>query len=92
MKGRQNIQGYPGEGPTLLQSVDAKTLALMEQELIRDGVSHEEIRESLCGIHLDIIKDSLVAKEWKSRRPTRCIPSCRNTNSSWLVWASWAAC
>ncbi len=46
----------------LLQAVDAKTLGLMEQELIREGVSHEEIRKSLCDIHLDVLRDSLVSK------------------------------
>ncbi len=46
----------------LLQAVDAKTLGEMEQELIREGVSHEEIRRSLCDIHLDVLRDSLVAK------------------------------
>jgi len=44
-----------------LASVDAKTLGLMEQELIREGVSHEEVRQSLCDIHLEALKDSLVA-------------------------------
>jgi hypothetical protein len=47
---------------TLLQAVDAKTLGIMEQELIRKGVSHEEIRKSLCDIHLEVLKDSLEAK------------------------------
>ncbi|MBM2825173.1 MAG: hypothetical protein HW402_837 [Dehalococcoidales bacterium] len=46
----------------LLQSVDAKTLGLLEQELIREGISHDEIRHSLCDIHLGVMKDSLVAK------------------------------
>ena len=43
----------------LLRSVDATTLALMEQQLMEEGVSHEEIRSSLCDIHLEMIKDSL---------------------------------
>ncbi|MBI4282966.1 MAG: DUF438 domain-containing protein [Chloroflexi bacterium] len=47
---------------TLLQAVDAKTLGIMEQELIREGVSHEEIRKSLCDIHLEVLRDSLVAQ------------------------------
>jgi DUF438 domain-containing protein len=47
---------------TLFQAVDAKTLGIMEQELIREGVSHEEIRKSLCDIHLEVLRDSLVAK------------------------------
>ncbi len=48
---------------TLLQAVDAKTLGIMEQELIREGVSHDEIRHSLCDIHLEVLRDSLVAKK-----------------------------
>ncbi len=47
---------------TLLQAIDAKTLGIMEQELIREGVSHEEIRKSLCDIHLEVLKDRLEAK------------------------------
>lgn len=53
----------------LLQAVDAKTLGVLEQELIREGVSHEEIRRSLCDIHLDVLRDSLVAKRTKVEAP-----------------------
>ena len=69
LKGGKISKATQEKARTLLQSVDAKTLALMEQELIRDGVSHEEIRESLCGIHLDIIKDSLIAKRVEVSAP-----------------------
>jgi len=47
---------------TLLQQVDAKSLGILEQELIREGVPHEEIRKSLCDIHLEVMRDSLVAQ------------------------------
>src|SRR3972149_5908776 len=47
---------------TLLQAVDAKALGVMEQELIREGISHDEIRKSLCDIHLEVLRDSLVAQ------------------------------
>lgn len=53
----------------LLQAVDAKTLGVLEQELISEGVSHEEIRRSLCDIHLDVLRDSLVAKRTKVEAP-----------------------
>ncbi|MBI2869835.1 MAG: DUF438 domain-containing protein [Chloroflexi bacterium] len=53
----------------LLQSVDATTLGIMEQELIREGVSHEEIRKSLCDIHLEVMKDSLVSKRTEVAAP-----------------------
>jgi DUF438 domain-containing protein len=54
---------------TLLQSVDAKTLGIMEQELIREGIAHEEIRKSLCDIHLEVLRDSLVAKRIEVSAP-----------------------
>ncbi|MEE9611740.1 MAG: DUF438 domain-containing protein [Desulfatiglandales bacterium] len=53
----------------LLQAVDAKTLGTMEQELIREGVSRNEIRESLCDIHLEVLKDSLVSKRIEVSKP-----------------------
>ena len=53
----------------LLQSVDATTLGIMEQELIREGVSHEEIRKSLCDIHLEVLRDSLVSKRQEVSAP-----------------------
>ncbi len=53
----------------LLQSVDANTLGALEQELIREGVSHDEIRASLCDIHLEVLRDSLVAKQIKVSAP-----------------------
>ena len=53
----------------LLQAVDAKTLGIMEQELIKEGVSHDEIRKSLCDIHLEVLRDSLVAKRIEVEAP-----------------------
>lgn len=44
----------------LLKDVDAKTLGLLEQELIQEGVTHDEIRKSLCDVHLEVLRDSLV--------------------------------
>ncbi len=43
-------------------TVDAQTIGILEQELIQEGVSHDEVRASLCDIHLDVMKDSLVEK------------------------------
>lgn len=54
---------------TLLQAVDAKTLGIMEQELIKEGISHDEIRKSLCDIHLEVLRDSLVAKRIEVEAP-----------------------
>jgi len=53
----------------LLQTVDATTLGLMEQELIREGVSHDQIRKSLCDIHLEVMKDALVSKRIEVSAP-----------------------
>lgn len=52
-----------------LQTIDAAQLGLLEQELINEGVSHEEIRGSLCDIHLDMMRDSLVAKKREVESP-----------------------
>lgn len=48
---------------SFLQKVDATTLGFVEQELIREGVSHDEIRKSLCDVHLEILKDTLVSQK-----------------------------
>ncbi|MBI4304214.1 MAG: DUF438 domain-containing protein, partial [Chloroflexi bacterium] len=53
----------------MLQDVDAKTLGVLEQEMIREGISHEEIRKSLCDIHLEVMRDSLVAKRIEVSAP-----------------------
>jgi len=58
-----------GKAKNLLQAVDATTLGIMEQGLIREGVSHEEIRKSLCDIHLEVLRDSLVAKRIEVSAP-----------------------
>jgi uncharacterized protein (DUF2249 family) len=44
------------------KEVDATTLGIVEQELIKEGFSHEGIRKSLCDIHLEFLKDTLVSK------------------------------
>ena len=46
-----------------------KPWAFWKQELIREGVSHDEIRKSLCDIHLEVMKDSLVAKRQEVSAP-----------------------
>ncbi len=61
LKSGQSPAATREKAKTLLQDVDAATLGTMEQELIREGVSHDEIRGSLCDIHLEVMKDSLVA-------------------------------
>lgn len=69
LRGGEVSEAAREKARTLLQAVDAKTLGIMEQELIREGVSHEEIRKSLCDIHLEVIRDSLVAKRMEVSAP-----------------------
>jgi hemerythrin-like domain-containing protein/uncharacterized protein (DUF2249 family) len=58
----------------LLQAAEAKDLAIMEQELAREGLPHEEIRRHLCDIHLEVLRDSLVAKQVdvEASHPVHC--------------------
>ncbi len=69
LKEDQVSQDTKEKAKILLQAVDAKTLGIMEQELIREGVSHDEIRKSLCDIHLEVLRDSLVAKRVEVSAP-----------------------
>ena len=69
MKSGSVSEKTKAETKELLKSVDAKTLALMEQELINEVVTHEEIRGSLCDIHLDLLGDALVAQHRAPNRP-----------------------
>ena len=69
LKGREVSEKTKESAKKLLQTVDAKTLGIMEQELIREGVSHDEIRGSLCDIHLEVLRDSLVSKRIEVSAP-----------------------
>jgi hypothetical protein len=40
----------------LVSEVDASEIAAMEQQLMADGMSHEEVR-SMCDLHADVLKD-----------------------------------
>jgi len=53
----------------LFEGVDATTIGILEQELIMEGVSSKEIRENLCDIHLEVMKDNLVEKNIKVESP-----------------------
>lgn len=54
---------------TLMQHVDAGTLGEMEQEIISEGVSREEIRTSLCDIHLKAMRDQLEQQKVEVEAP-----------------------
>lgn len=53
----------------VLQTIDARTLGILEQELIEEGVSQEEIRTGLCDIHLEVMRDALVEKRIEVKAP-----------------------
>ncbi|MBI2852800.1 MAG: DUF438 domain-containing protein [Chloroflexi bacterium] len=69
MKTGEVTEDAKAKARQLLQAVDATSLGLLEQELIREGVSHDEIRGSLCDIHLEIMRDSLVAQRIEVEAP-----------------------
>ena len=69
LKGNNVSEAAKEKARSLLQEVDAKSLGILEQELIREGVSHDEIRKSLCDIHLEVMRDSLVAKRQEVSAP-----------------------
>ncbi len=47
------------EAKDLLKNMDARKLALMEQEMIQEGMGRDEMRR-LCDVHLEIMRESLV--------------------------------
>ncbi len=53
----------------LMQRVDAGTLGELEQEIIREGVSREEIRTNLCDIHLKAMRDQLEQQKVEVEAP-----------------------
>ena len=69
MRGGQSSQELKERAKVLLKSVDAKTLGLLEQELIREGVSHDEIRGSLCDVHMEVLSESLVEQRIEVHAP-----------------------
>ena len=65
----QQTEEIKNQAKEIFQSVDAKTIGLLEQELIEEGISREEVRRSLCDIHLEVLRDSLVAKRIEVSSP-----------------------
>ena len=53
----------------LFQAGDAGSIVEMEQELRKQGISHETIRSSLCDIHLEILRDKLVGQKVEVESP-----------------------
>lgn len=69
MRDGKPTQELKARAMALLKDVDAKTLGLLEQELIQEGVTHDEIRKSLCDVHLEVLRDSLVKQRIEVQSP-----------------------
>jgi len=52
------------KGKDLLKTISPLELGLIEQEIIKEGISREEMRR-LCDVHLEIMKESLGKTELK---------------------------
>lgn len=57
------------QAKALFRTVDAKTIGLLEQELIEEGISRDEVRRSLCDIHLEALGEELVSKRIEVSSP-----------------------
>src|SRR3989344_8094507 len=53
----------------MLKGIDATTIGLLEQELIREGMSSKEIRDNLCDIHLEAMGEELIKKRIEVKSP-----------------------
>lgn len=53
----------------IFKGIDATTIGLLEQELIREGVSTEEIKDNLCDIHLEAMGDELIKNRIEVKSP-----------------------
>ncbi len=69
LRGGEVSEDTKEKAKELFGAVDAKTLGDLEQELIQEGVSHEEIRRNLCDIHLEVLRDSLISKRQEVSSP-----------------------
>ena len=53
----------------LFQAADVKGMKDMEQELKKQGFSHEAIRKNLCDIHLELLREKLVDQQIEVEAP-----------------------
>lgn len=56
------------KGKDILSSISHTDIALIEQELIREGTTVDEIRK-LCDVHLEMMKDSIVKNKIEVQAP-----------------------
>lgn len=52
----------------LVSEVDASEIAAMEQQLMAEGMSHEEVK-SMCDLHADVLKDVMAEPRAAKRLP-----------------------
>lgn len=55
------------KGKKLLKNISPTDLALIEQEMIREGTTRKEMRK-LCDVHLEIMKEGIEKKELNLKR------------------------
>ena len=55
---KNDIEKLKDKGKKLLKDISPTELALIEQEIIKEGVTRKEMRK-LCDVHLEVMKDSL---------------------------------
>ena len=62
LKSVEDLGKLKDEAKDILRSISPSELALIEQEMIHEGVSREEMKK-LCDVHLEILKESLEGVE-----------------------------
>ncbi len=58
LKSNEDLERLKDEAKDILRSISPAELALIEQEMIHEGVSREEMRK-LCDVHLEILRETL---------------------------------
>lgn len=69
LKSREVSEDVKEKAKKFLKGLDASALGMLEQELIEEGVSQEEIRKNLCDIHLEVMKEDLIKGKIKVQSP-----------------------
>ncbi len=62
LKSVEDLEKLKDEAKDILRSISPTELALIEQEMIHEGVSREEMKK-LCDVHLEILRETLESTE-----------------------------
>ena len=62
LKSVEDLERLKDEAEDILRNISPAELALIEQEMIHEGVSREEMKK-LCDVHLEILKETLESIE-----------------------------